>query len=230
MAIDLDNFKIVNTVLGTKCGDEILKKIYKILEFHIGDNGCYCRKIADEFLAYYEYKDSEDVEHIVNSICESIRHIRLPKSHILVPSVGICYMNNKYISMENLEINAIIAKNKSKNKINEFYSYFEDDNLNEMVDNKNILDDMNKALINKEFRLVYQPKFDAKTQKIVGAEALIRWTKEDNTTIYPNQFIPIAEETGFITFIDSYVFRKVCKNQAEWIKKGYDVVPISVNI
>ena len=229
MAIDLDNFKIVNTVLGKECGDHVLKKIYEILEFHIGNNGCYCRKDADEFLAYYEYKDYEDVEYIVNTICESIRHITLPQNHILVPSVGICYMN-KDIPIENLEVNAIIAKKKSKNKINEFYSYFKDNNLYEMIDNKSILDDMNRAIINKEFRLVYQPKFDAKTQKVVGAEALIRWTKPDNSTVFPNEFIPIAEKTGFITFIDSYVFKLLCEKQAKWMEKGYDIVPISVNI
>ncbi|WP_455660568.1 EAL domain-containing protein [Pradoshia sp.] len=230
MAIDIDNFKIVNTVLGKECGDQVLKKIYNILAFHIENNGCYCRKEADNFLAFYKYKNYEEVEHIVNIICESIRHIILPQDHILIPSVGICYMNKKDISVENLEVNAIIAKKKSKNKINEFYSYFEDSNLYEMIDNKSILDDMNRALINKEFRLVYQPKFDAKTKKVVGAEALIRWTKPDNSTIFPNEFIPVAEKTGFITFIDSYVFKLLCEKQAEWMERGYDIVPISVNI
>lgn len=230
MAIDLDNFKIVNTVLGKECGDIVLKKIYEILQFHIGNNGCYCRNRADEFLAYYEYKDTRDVEHIVNSICEAIRHIRLPKSHILVPSIGIYYIDNKELTLENLEINATIAKNKCKNKINEFYSYFKDGNLDEIIDSKSILDEMNNALVNKEFRLVYQPKFDAKTKKIVGAEALIRWTKSDNTTVFPNQFIPIAEKTGFITFIDSYVFKETCEKQAKWLQQGYTIVPISVNL
>lgn len=142
-----------------------IEKIYEILEFHIGNNGCYCRKEADEFLAYYEYQNDEDVEHIVNIICESIRHIILPQNHILVPSIGICYMNNKDRLVESLEVNAIIAKKKSKHKINVFYSYFKDSNLYEMIDNKSILDDMNRAIINKEFRLVYQPKFDAKLKK-----------------------------------------------------------------
>ena len=68
------------------------------------------------------------------------------------------------------------------------------------------------------------------TKKVVGAEALIRWTKPDNTTVYPNEFIPVAEKTGFITFIDSYVFKLVCENQAKWLKDGYNIVPISVNI
>ena len=230
MSIDLDNFKVVNTVLGRECGDKVLKRIYEILKFHIGDNGCYCRKDADEFLVYYKYENNEDVEHVVDSICESIRHIILPQNHILIPSIGICYMNDENISIENLEVNAITAKKRAKNKINEFYSYFEDSNLYELIDNKSILDDMNKALMNNEFRLVYQPKFDAKTKKVVGAEALIRWTKSDNTTVYPNEFIPVAEKTGFITFIDNYVFKSVCENQSKWLNYGYNIVPISVNI
>ena len=229
MAIDLDNFKIVDTVLGKSCGDEILKKIYKILEFYLEDKGCYCRKSADEFLAYYEYQDEEDIEHIVNSICQSIRYIHLPQSHILVPSVGICYMNPSE-PIETLEVNAIIAKKKSKNKINEFYSYFKDCNLYEMIDSKAILDDMHKALIHKQFKLVFQPKFNPHTKKIVGAEALIRWIKPDGSIIPPDQFIPLAERTGFITFIDSYVFKEVCEKQALWHAAGYPIVPISANL
>ncbi|MDO5793302.1 MAG: EAL domain-containing protein [Turicibacter sp.] len=89
---------------------------------------------------------------------------------------------------------------------------------------------MNNAIKNKEFRIVYQPKFDAKTKKVIGAEALIRWVKSDNSMVYPDQFIPIAEKTGFITFIDSYVFREVCEKQVEWSQKGYNIVPISLNV
>lgn len=230
MSIDIDNFKIVNTVLGKECGDQVLMEIYRILEFHIGNQGCYCRKEADEFLAYYQYKDQEDVQYVVDSICRSIRHIKLPQNHILIPSVGICYMNNKNISLDNIEINSIIAKKRSKNKINEFYSYFEERNYHEMIDHKSILDDMVIAIREKQFKLLFQPKFDAKTKKISGAEALIRWTKPDQTTVYPSEFIPVAEKTGFITFIDSYVFQEVCRKQAEWLKKGYEIVPISINV
>ncbi|MBD7916198.1 EAL domain-containing protein, partial [Clostridium sp. Sa3CUN1] len=124
-------------------------------------------------------------------------------------------------------------KRKKEDDILSLYSVTKENSykkFNEIIDNKSILDDMNRAIINKEFRLVYQPKFDAKTKKVVGAEALIRWTRPDNTTVFPKEFIPIAEKTGFITFIDSYVFREVCEKQSEWIKKGYNVVPISLNI
>ena len=229
ISLDIDNFKVVNTVLGKETGDYVLKKIYQILQFHIEDNGCYCRKNADEFLAYYRYKDFEDIEYIIKSISKSIRYTKLPKNYILIPSIGICYIS-KDMTIEDVAINANIARKKSKNKINEFYSYFENNNLNELVYDKNILDDMNNAIKNKEFRLVYQPKFNAKTKQIVGAEALIRWRKQDKTIVFPNDFIPIAEKTGFITFIDSYVFKEVCEKQAEWIKKGYNIVPISINV
>lgn len=229
ISLDIDNFKVVNTVLGKETGDYVLKKIYQILQFHIEDNGCYCRKNADEFLAYYRYKDFEDIEYIIKSISKSIRYTKLPKNHILIPSIGICYIS-KDMTIEDVAINANIARKKSKNKINEFYSYFENNNLNELVYDKNILDDMNNAIKNKEFRLVYQPKFNAKTKQIVGTEALIRWRKQDKIIVFPNEFIPIAEKTGFITFIDSYVFKEVCEKQAEWIKKGYNIVPISINV
>lgn len=230
MAIDIDNFKVVNTVLGKETGDQALKKIYELIKFYVGDKGCYCRKNADKFLAYYEYEDSDDIDYVVNSISTGIRNLRMPRGHILIPSIGIYYIKNNKVGIDDVEIKANIARKKSKNKINEFYSYFADKNFEKLIDNKNIVDDMNNAIKNKEFKLVYQPKFDAKTNKVVGAEALIRWRKSDNSTVFPSEFIPVAEKTGFITFIDSYVFREICEKQAEWIKKGYDIVPISINV
>ena len=160
-------------------------------------------------------------ESVIDANVDKIGDLNLISTIVIIINIILIFGFFKFI------------KRKKEDDILSLYSVTKENSykkFNEIIDNKSILDDMNRAIINKEFRLVYQPKFDAKTKKVVGAEALIRWTRPDNTTVFPKEFIPIAEKTGFITFIDSYVFREVCEKQSEWIKKGYNVVPISLNI
>ena len=89
---------------------------------------------------------------------------------------------------------------------------------------------MEAALLNGEFKLYLQPKFDPVTEKIVGAEALVRWISPEDGMIPPNRFIPVFEENGFITKLDDYMILAVAKLQSEWKLKGQKQVPVSVNI
>jgi len=86
------------------------------------------------------------------------------------------------------------------------------------------------AIREKSFKIWYQPKYDAKTRKIVGAEALVRWISPTGTLTSPGEFIPIFEEDGLIVRLDEYVFRTVCENLKYWYDRGAKVLPISVNI
>lgn len=88
--------------------------------------------------------------------------------------------------------------------------------------------EMEKAIKNEEFKVYLQPKMDVKTEKIVGAEALVRWDKQGNL-IPPDKFIPQFEKYGFITKLDNYVLEQVCKKQNEWKTKGYRPITISIN-
>lgn len=88
--------------------------------------------------------------------------------------------------------------------------------------------DFEEGLKNNEFKIFLQPKFDIKTEKIVGAEALIR-RKKDGKLIMPNSFIPEYERIGIITRLDMFVFESVCKKIREWKEKGYKLIPIAIN-
>ena len=99
-----------------------------------------------------------------------------------------------------------------------------------IIEKKNMTDSIYQALENKSFIPYFQPKFDAKTKKIVGAEALIRWQKEDGSFVSPAKFIPIVEEVMIIAEIDKYMFEAVCKQQYIWKTKGLKILPISVNL
>ena len=89
---------------------------------------------------------------------------------------------------------------------------------------------MSYALKNDEFLTYLQPKFDLFTNKICGAEALVRWKQKNGKMIYPNDFIPIFEKNGFIVNLDLNMYEKVFKKMKQWLDDGLDVVPISLNV
>ena len=89
---------------------------------------------------------------------------------------------------------------------------------------------MEYALKHEEFLVYLQPKFDLLSNKVCGAEALVRWKQKNGKMIYPDDFIPIFEKNGFIVNIDLYIYEKIFKKVKEWIDKGIDVVPISLNV
>lgn len=88
---------------------------------------------------------------------------------------------------------------------------------------------MREALENNQFRVYYQPKHDANTGELTGAEALIRWEHPEYGFMSPGEFIPIFEDNGFITEVDNFVWKKTCENLHKWIEKGLNVVPVSIN-
>ncbi|MBR5190680.1 MAG: EAL domain-containing protein, partial [Clostridia bacterium] len=91
-------------------------------------------------------------------------------------------------------------------------------------------DELEHAIKNKQLSVVLQPQYNAQTGKICSAEMLVRWKKEDGTSVSPAEFIPIAEERGFIKNIDRFVFRKACEAQRDLVEKGFGPIDISVNL
>ena len=85
------------------------------------------------------------------------------------------------------------------------------------------------AMKREEFQIYYQPKHDARTGRIVGAEALVRWTHPEFGFLSPAEFIPVFEQTGFISEVDFYAWKRTCQNQRKWQERGLHIVPISVN-
>lgn len=87
-----------------------------------------------------------------------------------------------------------------------------------------------EAIAGEEFEVWYQPKYSVATRQIVGSEALVRWREKDGTMISPGRFIPLFEQNGMIAKLDEYMFRSVCRQQAEWIKAGGKIYPVSINL
>ena len=109
------------------------------------------------------------------------------------------------------------------------YYIFDEILENQLIEEQQIESCMEQALKNKEFEVFYQPKVSANTEKVTGAEALIRWNK-DGKMLSPGKFIPLFEKNKFILKLDLYIFEQVCKDLSQW-KKNYNFVPtVSVNV
>lgn len=227
MAFDFDNFKSSNTLYGEEKCNEFLAYTAKRLKGLL-PRGIAGRFGGDQFILFFDYEgDVVDVER-VKTISKAILDTA-PIPHQIV-KMGI----NAPISYDLPFIvccdRAFLAIREIKGIYGKDIAFFESGLQKQLLDEQHIIETMESALENNEFMVFYQPKHEAITEKIVGAEALVRWKHGEYGFMGPNQFIPIFEKNGFITKLDFFVLEQVCKDIKRWEKEGYPIVPISVNV
>ncbi|HFG2314865.1 EAL domain-containing protein [Clostridioides difficile] len=145
-------------------------------------------------------------------------------------SVGIYTIENHNEDLITIQDHANTAR-KSFNKTHQSdFSFYSDIERKRLISEKEISNLMEKALENKEFFMCLQPKIDIKSGKISGAESLVRWKNSEKGIIYPSDFIPLFEKSGFICKLDLYILEETCKLISKWIKEGKEVLRISVNV
>ncbi len=230
LALDLNNFKLVNTLFGYENSNKILKEITQLINKRCSNNGFSTRKMADHYLIYYEYGNEDKLIHFIENLYHDICALKIFETdYMIVPSIGVYTFTKLVESIESLENKAIIAWKNIKKDNYTYYDIFNDKVLSEMLENKKILDKLIKAIDNDKLDVYYQPKYDTISKKIIGAEALLRFKDSDGTMISPAVFVPIAEESGFVTMIDDYVLKKVCIDINYLKEKGFEI-PISINL
>lgn len=230
--LDIDNFKLINDIFGYNIGNMVLKDVWKIIYDNLKQNGIFARKYADKYSIMIFFDKEEEIIEFVNKVIKDIEQVNIIKREKfrIVPSIGIYILENNDEKIDQIENYAIMASRTIKNRYDVYYSFYYNKLKSIIIEKKNMTDSIYQALENKSFIPYFQPKFDAKTKKIVGAEALIRWQKEDGSFVSPAKFIPIAEEVRIIAEIDKYMFEAVCKQQCIWKTKGLKILPISVNL
>ena len=150
--------------------------------------------------------------------------------YILRPAVNWKGRQRKQIEIDQIYHFASAARGTMRGKEGEYIRVFDQQILQEQIWKNRVEETMEAALLNREFRLYLQPKYHPVTEKIVGAEALVRWISPTEGLITPDRFIPIFEENGFITKLDDYMILEVAKLQSEWKIQGRRQIPVSVNI
>ena len=234
IALDVDNFKLINTMFGYQKGNEILIEIWKILDHDLQGRGIVARKYADLFSIMVGYDSVRDLDDFCRRAAEHITALRIAdrKSFRIIPSMGVYIVGSgkEDLDLDLIQNNAIMARRTIKNQYDKYYVFYKTAMKQEILYKKSVIDDIGEALNMGEFKPYFQPQYDAKTKEMVGAEALIRWIKPDGSIVAPFKFIPIAEEMGVIVDIDDYMFNMVCSYQHYWQKQGRKTVPISVNV
>jgi len=232
--LDLDRFKVVNDSLGHHAGDILLQEIAKELKVLVRIKDTVARLGGDEFVILIEDLESNDEAYdIAQRITEFLATpFVIEKQSIFIgTSIGVLFNDKRYNSADIMLRDADTAMYHAKDKGKGRYEVF-DSSMQKKVQNALMLEaDIREAITNKEFSPYFQPIVDLKNEKIVGFEALARWQSENRGFVFPNDFIPIAEETNLIMAIDFLILEKSCMQLKEWEEKlGRDDLYISCNL
>ena len=233
--IDLDRFRLVNESLGHIHGDELLQLISARLKETIPIGDTVARLGGDEFSVLLQDIDSvRDVEVIAKDIQNSFsKPFFLGDKEVFASaSMGIAHSDNNYKTPEEIlrdsELAMYRAKRGGKSQSIVFQPQFRQSSLSPI----DLDTDLRRALDRDEMELHYQPIISMRDRTISGFEALLRWSHRSRGVISPNEFIPLAEETGLIYDLGQWVLGKACKQIAAWnkSKKKEDQLEISINL
>ena len=232
LVMDLDDFKLINELFGYDEGNKVLRYIWEVIQENCQKGELAGRSQADNFTMLFFYEKKKDIEDRILILTEEIQHCFMPKNteYILHPVFGLYYADRYDEDIDVVLDCAILAHNYAKQERSGIFKVYADIMKERIVQKKQLSDQIELAYANREFVAFYQPKYDSKTKRLAGAEALVRWRKPNGQMISPGLFIPHAEESGFVRKLDEYVFKEVCMAQKRWMEKGLPLVPISVNI
>jgi diguanylate cyclase (GGDEF)-like protein len=228
--IDLDKFKIINDSMGHDCGDQVLKEAAGRLKSVIRGRDLLARLGGDEFIAVISCSNILSAQRVAERLADAMKkpfYVQ-GKQFYLSLSIGISFYE-KGVSASQLMREADLAMYTIKNTSRNGFAFFNesmDEQVNSQVELQQQLSD---ALERGEFRLFYQPKYNAGGQ-IVGAEALLRWQHPERGLLTPGLFINQAEESGLIVPIGIWVLDEACRQIKKWQQKGLAHRRISVNV
>ncbi|SET37713.1 PAS domain S-box-containing protein/diguanylate cyclase (GGDEF) domain-containing protein [Natronincola peptidivorans] len=230
---DVDNFKNINDTMGHKAGDKLIQFIANTLAYYIKPPNLVARLGGDEFaIVLMDIKDNEEIILQVNKIKD---YLRKPWSlgeleFFISVSIGIAIYPNHGTDVAELMQNADTAMSHMKANQKDGFCIYMSDMRKKTWEYVHMSNQLRYAINNQEFQLYYQPQIDLSTDKIIGIEALIRWIHPEKGFISPMEFIPFAEETGYIGEIEEWVLKTACKQKKLWKENGYDDIKISINL
>lgn len=231
--LDLDRFKFINDSLGHPIGDRLLQYVANALTSSVREIDTVARFGGDEFTIVLSNLDRpEGAPLVANKIISALEKPFLVDGHELfaIVSIGISIFPTDGEDIDSLIKRADIAMYEAKSQGGSRWVLY--DPAMDINSHKRLLleNSLRKALANNEFRLVYQPKVDIISGQITAVEALLRWDHPELGLIRPDEFIPLAEETGLILAIGEWVLERACSQHVEWSEQGLAKMRVAVNI
>jgi diguanylate cyclase (GGDEF)-like protein len=232
MFVDLDFFKQVNDTLGHAIGDRLLQSVAERMRLCVRETDTIARLGGDEFVVLLADIESSAAAGVVAEkiISEMVTPFKLDGHEIHIgASIGITLFPDDGTDVETLFRNADLAMYRAKNAGRNNAQFFEITLTTEALERRSLENDLRGALGRGEFHLNYQPVIKLADGTVVGAEALLRWRHPQKGEIGPDQFVPVAEETGLIREIGAWVFAEGCRQLAAWQAAGHTLT-LAINV
>lgn len=229
ISLDLNKFKMINDLYGYDEGDKIIRNMSRLWDENLRPHECCGHRMADRFVVLLTYTSQEELKQRVQEYRLQLQETAKGKYKLSL-RVGIYQLEENTEPFSTVYSRSMMAFSAAKDSGKHFMAFYQSDMEEQMIWEKNVEDEFQKALKNHEFVVFYQAKIDAESGEISGAEALVRWIKPDGTIIPPNRFIPVLENNGSIAELDQYMFREVCIHHKAWMDEGKKIVPVSVNL
>ncbi len=229
ICLDIDRFKLINAYFGREQGDVLLKDIAKSLfDFKEHCNGMIVGRIDADIFGICIPVGC--LQSFVKYVEDVFKGYGKKHDYNIVCNMGIYEIKNRAENVGDMMDKAMLANKKNKGNAMPSFMYYDDEMSRRMEIEQEILNDMHKALENREFSVFYQPQYRLKDEKLMGAEALVRWIHPVKGFVSPGDFVPVFEHNGFIVQMDYYVWDTVCRDIRKWIDDGKPFGYVSINI
>jgi diguanylate cyclase (GGDEF)-like protein/PAS domain S-box-containing protein len=242
--LDLDRFKRINDTLSHSVGDSLLQGVAERLVQCVRKSDIIARHASDEVtnLAHFGGDEFtlllpkiihvEDAARVARRLLRTLSDPFMLDTHevVITTSIGISVYPADGQDVDSLLKNADTAMYHAKDMGGNCYQFYSQSMNAKAFERLTLEHNLRKALENEEFLLYYQPQLDLHTDKIVGVEALIRWQHPEMGIISPAEFIPLAEETGLILPLGTWVLRTACAQSKVWQKVGLGSLRVGVNL
>lgn len=225
ITMDISNFKIINELYGMNVGDRLLKEIgEQVQKLDKNHHMIPSRFMADHYYMCMSKKEFEQIEFpkSFKTFLEDM-DIRVVYGVFLVE-------DHKEMPINVMCDRAFLAAHDKNYKYVEYIHFYNDSERQQLLLEQEIENEMEKALEERQFYIVIQPKYNPVTGQIVGGETLVRWQHPQKGIISPGVFIKVFERDGFIIQLDYFVWEETCRFQAAQKAKGMQTVPISINV
>jgi len=230
--LDLDRFKIVNDSLGHWMGDKLLIDVAQRLTKHSYNKDILARFGGDEFALIIHHIDNNELEQRVKTIQQLLTEPYVLGDEVFktTASIGVALSSNNYKNADEMLRDVDTAMYEAKKQNGGKFVIFQQGMHTNVINILRMESDLRSALDNNEFCLYYQPIISLSEWKTVGLEALVRWEHPERGLIMPDEFIPLAEETGLIHELGLWVFEEACSQLQQWRGKFSQYSNLGMNI
>jgi diguanylate cyclase (GGDEF)-like protein/PAS domain S-box-containing protein len=232
LMLDLDNFKTVNDSLGHAAGDDLLVRVSERIAASIGSGDTAARLGGDEFAILLEdLADASDASSAAERLRIALRSPFLiaGRSLTVTATIGVASSIGADAAADvsrNADVALYVGKAEGKDR----HEIFTDAMYVSTLERLTLEQDLRAGIGRGELVLLYQPKVNAQTGMLAGVEALVRWNHPSRGLVTPDSFIPIAEPSGLINEMDTWVLMAACRQAQAWAQAGIDPIPVAVNV